>query len=134
MLEPGVLELANGANFAIVSTIMAKGGLIQSQPLWVGVDAGGEHLLINTETGRQRFRNITKDPRITVTIVENGNWFRWAEVRGTVVATIAGDEARAHIDALSMKYNGAPYANPIITERVILKVRADRQLAFPPST
>jgi PPOX class probable F420-dependent enzyme len=133
MLEPGVLELANGANFALVSTIMANNELIQTQPLWVGVDEAGEHLLINTETGRQRFRNIEKDPRITVTIVQDGNWFRWSEVRGTVVETIGGDEARAHIDTLAQKYTGAPYANPIATERVILKVRADRQYVFPPT-
>lgn len=130
MLEPGVVALASGPNYAIVSTIMRGSGLIQTQPLWIGTDATHEHLLVNTETGRQRFRNVSADPRLTVLIVENGGWYHWAEVRGRVVETITGDEARFHIDELSRKYTGGPYANPIATERVILKVRPERQLVF----
>lgn len=128
MIDTDVKALAQAPNYATVTTLMPD-GLFQSQVLWV--DADDEHILINTEIGRQRFRNIENDDRMTVTILENGNWFRWAEVRGHVDEIVTGPEARDHIDKLAMKYTGAPYANPIQTERVILKLRPSRQLVFP---
>ena len=48
-------------------------------------------------------------------------------MRGEVVETVTGPEARAHIDALARKYTGADYGNPVQSERVILKVAARRQ-------
>ena len=121
-------DLAQAANYAMVATVMPN-GLIQNQVLWV--DADDDHILINTEIGRQRFRNIEADDRMTVTIMKDGNWFEWAEVRGRVSETVTGPEARAHIDQLAIKYTGSPYANPIGTERVILKLSPERQLIFP---
>ena len=127
MLEPGIRALAEGPNYCIVTSVMADGD-VQAQPLWVDCDDTGEHLLINTETGRQRYRNFSRDTRCTVTIVDIHSWQRWAEVRGQVVEMIAGEDARAHIDKLSEKYTGGPYTQPIATERVILKVRPKRQI------
>jgi PPOX class probable F420-dependent enzyme len=126
MLEPRVRELAQGRNFAVVSTMMPN-GLIQSLPLWI--DADDEHLLLNTEVHRQRYRNLQKDPHVTVAIIEEGNWYSWVEVRGHLDGEVRGDEARAHIDALARKYTGGEYANPIQSERVILKVAPDKQNA-----
>lgn len=127
MLEPGIRELAQGANYCIVTSVMPDGD-VQALPLWVDCDDAGEHLLINTETGRQRYRNFSRDARCTVLILAADSWIRWGEVRGQVVEMIAGDEARAHIDKLAEKYTGKPYANPIGTERVILKVRPKHQI------
>lgn len=129
MIEPAVKDLAQAPNYAMVATVMPN-GLIQNQVLWV--DADDEHILINTEVGRQRFRNVEGDDRMTVTIMKDGSWFEWAEVRGRVTGTVTGPEAREHIDKLALKYTGAPYANPIQTERVILKLTPERQLLFPP--
>jgi PPOX class probable F420-dependent enzyme len=126
MLEARVKELAQGRNFAVVSTMMPD-GQIQSLPLWV--DADDEHLLLNTEVHRQRYKNLRKDPHVTVLIVEEGNWYSWVEVRGHLDGEVTGDEARAHIDKLARKYTGGDYANPIQSERVILKVAPDRQNA-----
>jgi PPOX class probable F420-dependent enzyme len=131
VIDPAIKALAQAPNYALVATIMPS-GLIQNQVLWV--DADDEHILINTEMGRQRTTNLEADPRITVTILQDGNWFQWAEVRGHVTSWVTGPEAREHIDALAMKYTGAPYANPIRTERVILKVTPERQLLFPPAS
>ncbi|HEU0170041.1 MAG TPA: PPOX class F420-dependent oxidoreductase, partial [Acidimicrobiales bacterium] len=55
------------------------------------------------------------------------NPYSYGEVRGEVVETVTGPEARAHIDALSQKYMGTDYGNPIQSERVILKVAPRRQ-------
>lgn len=131
MLDPTVKELAQGPNYAIVSTHMPDGS-IQSAPLWV--DADDEHLLINTEVHRQRYRNLQRDPRVTVLVLQEGTWYRHAEVRGQVVGEVRGPEARAHIDALTKRYMGVDdYPNAIESERVILKVAPDRQRLFPPT-
>jgi PPOX class probable F420-dependent enzyme len=91
------------------------------------VDSDGEYVLVNTEPQRQRARNIRRDPRITVLIHSDADPWDWSEVRGRVVETIDGSEAREHIDKLSRKYVGADYRNPIGPQgRVILKIAADK--------
>ncbi|MEX2424429.1 MAG: pyridoxamine 5'-phosphate oxidase family protein, partial [Acidimicrobiia bacterium] len=94
--------------------------------MWVGAD--DSHLLINTEVHRQKFKNVERDPRATVTIVDADDPYSFVEVRGTVVETIGGQEARDHIDELSEQYFGYPYRNEITSERVILRIRPDREL------
>ena len=116
--------LLSGKNFAAFTTLMAD-GRPQTQIMWIGDD--GEHLLINTEIHRQKFKNAQRDPRVTVTVFSADNAYQYVEARGTVVETVGGDEARAHIDALAKKYMGVDdYPNPIQSERVILKIAIDK--------
>jgi PPOX class probable F420-dependent enzyme len=123
-LDPDVHRLAQGPNLATVVTLMPDG---QPQALLTWVDTDGEHLLVNTEPQRQRARNVERDPRITVLIHSVDNPWDWAEVRGRVVETITGDEARAHIDKLSKKYIGTEYQNPIGDQgRVILVIEPEK--------
>ena len=123
-IDADLKALAQGKNFAALTTILPSGHP-QTQIMWVGAD--DEHVLINTEAGRQKFRNVEADPRVTVTVFNNDNPYQYVEARGKVVGTAAGDEARAHIDELSQKYMGAPYGNPIGPEgRVILKIEVER--------
>jgi PPOX class probable F420-dependent enzyme len=124
MLDEKLRRLAGqGRNFAAVTTLLPD-GTPQTQPMWV--DADDEHLLLNTEVHRQKFKNIRRDPRITVTVWDAGNPYEYAELRGEVVDTVTGPEARAHIDQLAQKYTGHDYANPVQSERVILKVAPRR--------
>ena len=123
MLDETVKALAQGKNFAVITTLLPS-GQPTTQVMWV--DADDEHVLINTEVHRLKFKNVERDPRVTVTIMEDGNPYHYAEVRGRVVETVRGDEARSHIDTLSEKYVGAPYQNPIESERVILKIAPER--------
>jgi PPOX class probable F420-dependent enzyme len=127
MLDDKIRALAaEGKNFAAVTTLMPD-GTPQTTPLWVDTD--GEHLLLNTEVHRQKYKNVSRDPRITVTIMDAANPYLYGEVRGEVVETVTGPEARAHIDKLAQKYQGTDYGNPIQSERVILKVAPRRQFA-----
>ena len=123
-IDADLKALAQGKNFAALTTILPSGHP-QTQIMWVGAD--DEHVLINTEAGRQKFRNVEAAPRVTVTVFNNDNPYQYVEARGKVVGTVGGDEARAHIDELSQKYMGAPYGNPIGPEgRVILKIEVER--------
>lgn len=96
--------------------------------MWV--DADGEDLLINTEVHRQKFKNVTRDPRVTVTVIDAGNPYHYGEVRGRVVKVVKGQEARDHIDKLSNKYTGKPYSSPVQSERVILRIAPERQRTY----
>lgn len=123
-LDEDTVRLAKGKNLATVVTLMPDG---QPQALLTWVDTDGEHLLVNTEPQRQRARNLSRDPRITVLIHSDQDPWDWSEVRGRVVGTVQGDEAREHIDELSRKYVGTEYRNPIGPQgRVILKVAPEK--------
>jgi PPOX class probable F420-dependent enzyme len=123
-LDEDTVRLAQGKNLATVVTLMPNG---QPQALLTWVDSDGEYVLVNTEPQRQRARNIRRDPRITVLIHSDADPWDWSEVRGRVVETIDGSEAREHIDKLSRKYVGSDYRNPIGPQgRVILRIAADK--------
>jgi general stress protein 26 len=96
--------------------------------MWVDTD--GEHLLINTEIHRVKYKNIKKDPRVSVMIWKHDDAFKFVEVRGKVVDEITGDEAVANIQDLSEKYFGKPYPFSIQTERIVLKILAEREFFF----
>jgi PPOX class probable F420-dependent enzyme len=124
MLDDGVRRLAKGRNFAALTTLL-PGGHPMTHVMWV--DCDDEHLLINTETHRQKARNLRRDPRVTVTIWDHQDPYRYAEVRGEAVETITGPEARAHIDELSRKYKGHEYRNRIVSERMLVRIKPLRQ-------
>jgi PPOX class probable F420-dependent enzyme len=127
MIDQRVKDMAQGKNFAAFTTLLPSGQPM-THVMWV--DASDDHLLINTEVHRQKYKNIEHDPRVTVTVIDVGNPYNYVEVRGKVVEKVTGPEARAHIDSLSQKYNGQPYpAENIGSERVILRIAADRQRA-----
>ena len=124
-VDPAVRTLAQGANFAALSVIL-RSGQPMTHVMWV--DAEDDHVLINTEVHRAKFKAVQRDPRVTVTIWERAEPYTYAEVRGRVVEIVRGAEARAHIDALSRKYRGRDYDPAKITsERVILRIAPDVQ-------
>jgi len=124
-LDPRIRDLARAANFATF-TVNLPSGRAMTHVMWV--DADDDHVLINTEVHRAKFKAVQRDPRVTVTVWVKDNPYSYAEVRGRVVETVHGPEARAHIDALSQKYLGHDYdpAN-IQSERVILRIAPEVQ-------
>jgi len=122
-IDADLKTMAQAKNFAALTTLMPD-GQPQTQLMWVHAD--DDHVIINTETGRQKFANITVDPRVTVTVFDATNPYRYVEARGRVAETVTGDEARAGIEQLAQKFTGADYANPIGTERVILRIAVDK--------
>jgi len=131
-LHSTTAELASGPNYGVLTTLLPSGNL-QNHYVWVGTD--GERLVVNTEVHRQKFKNVERDPRVTLTIRDEQDPYRYAEVRGEVVETVRGQEARDHIDELSQKYHGAPYdPEDITTERVMLWIIPSRQTIVGPGS
>ena len=109
-------------NFATLTTLLTD-GTPQTHVMWVDADA--EHLLINTEVHRRKFKNLVADPRATVTIWDRENPYRFAEARGRMVEHITGPEARQHIEDCAQRYLGRAYPSPITSERVIVRIAVD---------
>lgn len=123
MFDQTTRDLLSGPNYAAFTSVMPDGQL-SNQLVWV--DSDDTHVLINTEVGRQKYRNIRHDPRVAVLVFDATNPYRYSEIRGRVVGTVTGTEAREHIDRLSQKYTGGPYTNPIGSDRVIIQVEPER--------
>ena len=96
-------DLLQSAALAHIATIGPKGEP-QSSPLWFGWD--GEFLRFAQLVGADRKRrNLERDPRVAVSIVDPANMYRYVEVRGTV-ERIEPDVDRAFINAMAQKYWG----------------------------
>lgn len=122
-LDPDLKRLATGQNFAALTTLLPD-GQPQTHLMWVG--ATDEHLLINTQVGRRKQRNVEADPRVTVTVFNGENPYQYVEARGRVTATTRGDEAAAHIEELSQRYTGKPFTIPAGAERELWTIAVDR--------
>lgn len=93
----------------------------QNNPVWFGWD--GEHLLFSQTKTRQKYRNIGRDPRIAVSIVDPENHLRYLEIRGEVVR-VDEDPDLGFINEMAKKYLGLekyPYHRPG-DERVVMVV------------
>lgn len=128
MIDDAIRELAAGPNFAALTTVLPD-GQAQTNIMWV--DCDDRHVLVNTEVHRQKYKDVQREPRVTLAIWDRDNPYHYAEVRGRVVATTGGPEARAQLDELSRKYKGEPYDDAAIqSERVLLRIEPDRQRVF----
>ncbi|MET0591764.1 MAG: PPOX class F420-dependent oxidoreductase [Polyangiaceae bacterium] len=114
------LDLFQKKAFANLATIMPDGSP-QVTPVWVDFD--GNHVLINTARGRQKDKNMQRDAKVSLAILDPDNPYRYLEIRGKV-ADITEQGADDHIDKMAMKYMGKdkyPFRSPT-EKRVIYKI------------
>ena len=113
-------DLLTKKAFANLGTLNPDGSP-QVTPVWVDYD--GKHVRINSARGRQKDKNIARDPRVSLSIQDPDNPYRYVEIRGKVVeATEKG--ADDHINKLAKKYLGKdeyPYRKPG-EQRVLYKI------------
>ena len=125
-LTERAVTLIDGKNFAHLATLLPDGSP-HVTPMWI--DHEGDMVLMNTAKGRIKQRNITRDPRIAITVVDSNNPYDRIVILGRVLnQTEQG--AEAHIDKLAKKYTGAnKYQKTSPTEkRIILKIEPSRIL------
>lgn len=109
--------------FASLTTLMPDGSP-QTTPVWVDFD--GDLVIFNSAKGRQKDRNVRRDPRVALAVIDPDNAYRYLEVRGKVVE-ITEDGAADHIDKMAKKYLGVdkyPYGQPGEV-RVLYKIRPE---------
>ena len=112
-----VANLFQDKNFAFVSTLMNDGSP-----------------QINTAEGRVKHKNISRDPRLAISIFNRDNPYEMATIRGRVIEQIRLNAAEEHIDKLARKYLGVdkyPGRSPG-EKRVILRVKPEKIFYQPP--
>lgn len=131
LTEP-VIKIIKDKNFAFLGTIM-KDGRPQVSPIWIDIDDNNNIILFNTAQGRIKHKNISRDPRISLSLVDKNNPYSMVTIQGTVIeqTTIGADE---HIDKLAKKYlniDRYPSHSPSMT-RVICKIKPEKMYYLPP--
>ena len=123
-ISAGFRKLLGEPAFCQLATIMPDGS---PQITQVWVDTDGEHVLINTNEGSQKEKNVRRDPRVAVNVVDPTNAWRIATVRGRVVE-VTTEGAVEQIDRLAKKYLGAdtyPFHRPGRV-RTIIKISPEK--------
>jgi PPOX class probable F420-dependent enzyme len=100
-LSEATLRLLDGKNYAVLATINPDGSP-QTSVMWVGRDGGD--LLFSTIEGRRKYRNMLRDPRVSVTVIDSADPENYVELRGRVSMT--PDVGRRVDTQLSWKYDG----------------------------
>lgn len=119
-ISPEVAKLIEDKNLAFVATLMSNGSP-QITPVWIDLVDG--MILVNTAQGRVKQRNVSRDPRVAISIVDRNNPYNMVTIQGKVVEQTI-DGADSHIDKMAKKYLGVdkyPFAT-LGEKRILLKI------------
>lgn len=119
-------KLVDGANLAVLATINPDGSP-QTSVVWIGRD--GDEVVISTEAGRRKDKNLRREPRASLTVIDKNDPDQYVEIRGT--ATVAEDVDRVVAVALAEAYEGpgagASYlAIPADVVRTVIRITPTR--------
>jgi PPOX class probable F420-dependent enzyme len=123
-LDEDVRRLIEGTNYAHLATVLPDGGP-HAVPIWIGL--AGDRIVFITDPRSRKARNVEREPRVALSIIDQQRPNVMAHVRGRVVATVDGEEGWEIIDRLSEQYIGTPY--PLRTDRVAFVVEPDHAWA-----
>ena len=117
VLDETTRKLLDGKNFATVATVNPDGGP-QASVVWILRD--GDTVLFSAVASRRKVLNLTRDPRVSLTVFDLANPYQSVELRGT--AELTGDPGKSLPRALSQKYLGEdPPPEPDELTRVIVR-------------
>ena len=125
-------KLLNGKNLVFLATTMSDGSP-QVTPVWGNFE--DSHILINTAEGRLKHKNIIRDPRVAISVVDIKNPLDMTSIRGKVVE-ILPDYDYTHADFLTKQYTGKenyPFRRPG-EKRIILRIKPERIFVLPELT
>ena len=105
-LPDEVRTLLEARNFAHLATALPDGSP-HSVPVWIGVE--GDHVVFFTQPASRKARNLEREPRVAISLVDLENPYLSAQLRGRVVGTVEGEGALEIIDRLAVKYTGEPF-------------------------
>lgn len=94
------IDLFQRKAFANLATLMPN-GQPQVTPVWCDFD--GRHVIVNSARGRAKDRNMRREPRVSLALMDPDNPYRYLEVRGRVVE-ITENGADEHINKMAKKY------------------------------
>jgi PPOX class probable F420-dependent enzyme len=101
------VEFLEEPNAAVIATVRSDGAPYTAAT-WYDWDEG--RVLVNMDYERLRLSHMRRDPRVSITVLDIGDWYRAITVLGRVVE-IRDDDGLRDIDRLSQRYRGEPYRN-----------------------
>ena len=130
IMEP-VTKIIKKKSFAFLGTLM-KDGSPHVSPVWIDI-TDNNIILINTAKGRIKQKNVSRDPRVSISLTDDENPYSMVTIRGQVIEQTS-DGADEHIDKLAKKYLNTdryPGHSPDM-KRIILKIRPEKVFYLPP--
>jgi PPOX class probable F420-dependent enzyme len=130
-IPDGAKHLFEGVNFANVATVNPDGSP-QVSPVWVGLEE--DRVVFNTAKGRIKPRNLERDPRVAVAVLNHENPYESLLIQGRVVET-EDDPDLAQINKFSKRYLGRD-EYPFLgegEERVTLRIEPEKVAYTPPA-
>ena len=136
ILSEPIVKFFRGKNFGFLGTIN-KNGSPHVTPTWIDIveDEDGHEglILVNTARDRVKQKNVSRDPRVSISMVDEANPYSMLTIRGRVIeqTTEGADE---HIDKLARRYLNAeryPSHSPSV-KRIILKIKPEKIFYLPP--
>lgn len=129
------LDLIAGPIYATFTTVNPQGGP-ENSVIWASWD--GSHVVVNTRGESRKIANIKANPKVALMAVDPENPYRWVDVRGTV-ESVEPDENYQNINSHAKLYAGkdeyyggvAPIEQKGTEQRVVVRIRPDRVVAFP---
>jgi PPOX class probable F420-dependent enzyme len=115
------IAIIDGKNFAYLGTTMADGSPHIS-PVWI--DRDGATLLINTVPGRIKQKNVSRDPRVAISMIREESPYRHLFIRGKVIEQTK-EGAWDHINRLARKYLDKDYPWDD-KNRIILRIKPEK--------
>ncbi|GAB91238.1 PPOX class F420-dependent oxidoreductase [Gordonia rhizosphera] len=106
--EP-VKEILAKPNPSVMATLRSDGAPV-SAATWYLMD--GDRVLLSLDNGRARLRHLRRDPRVTLTVLDDGDWYTQVTLIGSVVE-FRDDDGLADIDQISRHYTGNEYAERV---------------------
>ncbi|MER5844114.1 MULTISPECIES: PPOX class F420-dependent oxidoreductase [Streptomyces] len=108
-LPPEADALLGRANPCVMATLRSDGTPV-STPTWYVWEDG--RVLISLDEGRVRLKHLRRDPRVTLTVLADDDWYTHVTLIGRVVE-LNDDEGLADIDRISRHYTGNPYPDRV---------------------
>jgi PPOX class probable F420-dependent enzyme len=105
-LPPELSEFLARPNPSVIATLQPDGRPHTAATWYLWEDG---RVLVNMAASRKRLDHLRRDPRVSLTVVGEGDWYRHVTLRGRV-ASIEDDADLAGIDRLSRHYMGAAYS------------------------
>ncbi|MDP1714881.1 MAG: TIGR03618 family F420-dependent PPOX class oxidoreductase [Anaerolineales bacterium] len=105
--------------YLFLATTMPDGSP-QVTPIWFNTD--DDYILINTNEGRIKDRNMKARPNVALVIQDPKTPYRYIQIRGKISehTTQGADE---HINQLALKYDNEPWKYREGQKRIIFKIR-----------
>jgi len=129
-ISPDVAKLFEDKNLAFVATLM-KDDSPHITPVWIDLVDG--IILVNTAKGRIKQKNVSRDPRVAIAIVDRNNPYNMVTIQGNVVEQTT-EGADKHIDKMAKKYLGVDKYTFAVPgeERILLKIVPSKIFHMPP--